>query len=375
MSSTSLKYWPVHFPPFQNESLYSWLNRIAIAHGLPVRSLVNLACKKPIQATDYDLILNYSQLDKIACLAGLSAQTLYSSSLNGVSCCIEPKKSKARPRWLISEAQSNKGRGKPITPICPICLQEDSTPYLRTEWRLPFYTFCQKHDVLLLDCCNNCGTPLNVHKDLFLEFKPLPSRIECPQCGVCLEEVTLIRPYGGRIASVYEIAKNNRRVDVDYASVAHFYSTLYVLLENIAGQFANEDLVVRTSKYLKNCHFELPSEVFTSRKEFSSRSVIVRHNALLLCELILAKTPWAILRRYAQRTFNRKPAERTARHFVHAVAGWVSGAVMSFMPRRVHPDEFFNLSYIQRYRVDILVGGQPVVDIERLECPSSVHKD
>lgn len=345
-----LKYWPIHFPPLHNESLYSWLSRIARAHGLPVRSLVNIACEKTIQTTDFDLKLNYSQLERIASLTGLSTQTLYISSLNRVTSCIEPKIPKARPRWLIAEAQANKGRSKAITPICPLCLQEDSTPYLRVEWRLPFYTFCKKHNVLLVDRCSDCEAPLNVHNDYFLENKPLSSRIECPQCGFRFEKATRIQPYGERVLSVYEVATDCANRYVDYISVANFYLTLYMLLETIAGQFASKDLVERTSGYIDNCHLDLPSDIFIQRKEFSSQSVIVRHNALLLCELILSKTPWSILNKYSQKTHNKKTPERTARYFVHYVAGWVSGTVMSIVKRKIHPSEFFNLSYIMRHR-------------------------
>lgn len=42
---------------------------------------------------------------------------------------------------------------------CPVCLQEDETPYFRIAWQLSFVTACSKHLVLLHDRCPRCGAP------------------------------------------------------------------------------------------------------------------------------------------------------------------------------------------------------------------------
>jgi hypothetical protein len=48
---------------------------------------------------------------------------------------------------------------------CPLCLAEDKVPYYRRKWRLAFLTSCEKHHVLLQDCCPHCRSPINFHRN------------------------------------------------------------------------------------------------------------------------------------------------------------------------------------------------------------------
>lgn len=41
-------------------------------------------------------------------------------------------------------------------PFCPQCFQE-GIPHLRREWRMAWATACNKHRILLQDCCPECG--------------------------------------------------------------------------------------------------------------------------------------------------------------------------------------------------------------------------
>lgn len=50
--------------------------------------------------------------------------------------------------------------GQPVNfRFCPLCLREDSDPYIRAEWDGALGLICSKHDVALLSECSECGEP------------------------------------------------------------------------------------------------------------------------------------------------------------------------------------------------------------------------
>ncbi|WP_321150951.1 TniQ family protein [Aeromonas jandaei] len=64
---------------------------------------------------------------------------------------------------------------------CPLCLGEDKEPYYRLSWRLAFYTFCPRHQTLLLDRCHACGAPVAFHR---IE-QGRPRRYDTPSLNEC----------------------------------------------------------------------------------------------------------------------------------------------------------------------------------------------
>ena len=57
--------------------------------------------------------------------------------------------------WMIpiGICYKNRSIGQPF---CPQCFQE-GTPHLRRGWRMAWATACNKHRILLQDCCPECG--------------------------------------------------------------------------------------------------------------------------------------------------------------------------------------------------------------------------
>ena len=63
-------------------------------------------------------------------------------------------------------------------PFCPQCFQE-GTPHLRREWRMAWATACNKHRILLQDCCPECGFLYSPTKLTGFER----SMVFCHHCG------------------------------------------------------------------------------------------------------------------------------------------------------------------------------------------------
>jgi TniQ len=69
--------------------------------------------------------------------------------------------------------------------FCPLCLNEDKTPYLRRRWRLALAVVCAQHGVLLQDRCGSCGSPLVPHRADMHTASTFPQRNTLRQCGHC----------------------------------------------------------------------------------------------------------------------------------------------------------------------------------------------
>lgn len=51
------------------------------------------------------------------------------------------------------------------TRLCPCCLHEDGDlPYLRSEWDWPLQIHCSVHRVMLLEQCQQCARPIDMHR-------------------------------------------------------------------------------------------------------------------------------------------------------------------------------------------------------------------
>jgi hypothetical protein len=63
--------------------------------------------------------------------------------------------------WLLPLGVWHRKRTRRGVQFCPLCFRFDERAYVRRSWRLAYYTECEHHARLLLDCCPACESPLN----------------------------------------------------------------------------------------------------------------------------------------------------------------------------------------------------------------------
>ncbi|MFN4277057.1 MAG: TniQ family protein [Ferrovibrio sp.] len=56
--------------------------------------------------------------------------------------------------------------------ICPLCLREK--PILLARWDLTLWTACERHEIMLIRDCSNCGSPIRWERE---------KALECGKCG------------------------------------------------------------------------------------------------------------------------------------------------------------------------------------------------
>ena len=170
---------PARVTPLAGEALASWLLRFARPFGISPEALLlgdgeaDLArqaewWRKP------DLLV-------VAALSrgtGLSAQRIQTMTFANWADDLRDDMTPDRfgRRRYTGERSSQQGRR---IGVCPHCLAEDETPYIRRAWTVGWTAACAAHGTILLRACPDCGAKLRLPTLASAEhFAP-------DRCGAC----------------------------------------------------------------------------------------------------------------------------------------------------------------------------------------------
>lgn len=159
--------WPARIKPLENESLSSWLARASLANHSTPSNITNYIWPGWRAWTrDIDRELSKSQIASLSLVSTLTPEEIQNLTLRPIIQRITGKtelNTATAWKWVIQRSTRNKNTNR-STQFCPLCLQTNSKPYLRLDWRLSFITVCPKHNVNLLDACPHCGESIEIHK-------------------------------------------------------------------------------------------------------------------------------------------------------------------------------------------------------------------
>ena len=202
--------WPVHLKPLPGELLSSLIVRLAHAHGLKVQtfSAIAFGSDKQIWNRDIDKCAPDWLIEIISQFTATSISSLQSTCLKSYE-------------GLIYEFHCPNGNTKWINPIgvyhrlhqkfglqfCSLCLKTDQEPYYRKQWRLGFFTECEKHHILLNDRCPKCEKPVNFHRiDIGVQMDNTTISIKhCYHCKFDLSSSPIERIYIKDIQTVINL--------------------------------------------------------------------------------------------------------------------------------------------------------------------------
>lgn len=153
--------------PFADESLASYLQRLALAHFLSstqhLLRPVELRCKRRLSPEDLQRFAEHYALDA----QPLIAMAAFPSVVGGL----------ARSTFLRQSAA-----------VCPQCLAQK--PYLRQNWHHALVTACSRHGSALIDCCPSCRQPIRHDQGVLTHCR----------CGVDLSKLPLQIADAGNLA-------------------------------------------------------------------------------------------------------------------------------------------------------------------------------
>ncbi|MCO1334537.1 TniQ family protein [Microbulbifer sp. OS29] len=179
--------WPIRVPMQIQETISSWLVRLAIGQGCDPLTLTGTIwadwrawtfdLDRGIPKERIDILLELSDIRKSALKqSALACEISIISSLPLLKHGIWP--------WLLGIGIRNR-RYRGGLQYCPLCFSSDTQPYFRRQWRFAWATNCEKHNVLLLDRCMQCASPVEPHRLSVLHVKQLSF---CATCGIDLRK-------------------------------------------------------------------------------------------------------------------------------------------------------------------------------------------
>lgn len=158
---------PIHPQPQEAEVLSSWMMRLACANSFKLHTFYSnlLEYKGPAWNRDIDRDPHPELLSVLVRSTGQSTEVLHSMTLHAYDGVLFEKLPPGNSNWLLPLGIYHRSRKRPGLQYCPMCLQEDASPYFRRRWRLSFYVICAKHRCILLDRCQRCSMPLAFHRN------------------------------------------------------------------------------------------------------------------------------------------------------------------------------------------------------------------
>jgi hypothetical protein len=139
---------PAHPPPLKDESMASWIARLANANGTSVKSLLSAYLRKTYwERADLDM-LEQNDTSMLSEISGMQNPLLRKMVLFDFKGNFLLSGKHNRKTWLSSTFMAR---------FCPRCLHEDSIPYYRLLWRLHFVPICLTHGCLIQSVESKCA--------------------------------------------------------------------------------------------------------------------------------------------------------------------------------------------------------------------------
>lgn len=179
--------WPVHLKPFPDELLSSWLVRLAHGHGLKLQTFCALVFgrDKSIWNRDIDKMAPDWLISKLVERTGASFQMVMDTTLKSYEGILyEHHQPNGNTRWILPLGVYHRTHQDFGLQFCPRCLAEDTEPHYKKQWRLAFYTECERHQILMHDRCPECSAPVNYHRaEMGTRSLLKGSTVHCHSCG------------------------------------------------------------------------------------------------------------------------------------------------------------------------------------------------
>lgn len=180
---------PIHPQPRADESLSSWMARLAFGNGFPLKAFFQGVLLYPhlIWRSDIDADLHPGLLDRLSLVTDQVPDSLQRMTLqHWGEAAFRREIVFGRTPWILPIGRFHRGKSNVGMQFCPLCLAGDEVPYFRIYWRMLLLAVCPVHHCPLEDRCSCCGEPVVYHqygRRNFSAFSALADIVRCHRCG------------------------------------------------------------------------------------------------------------------------------------------------------------------------------------------------
>lgn len=276
---------PVIGHPDNDESLSSWIYRLAIANGFSTyaqlfsneRVKVSSIAALDIAPERWDLVAHLHRMSLYP------ENQLETHTLRNEISALAGDPSAFKSRWILAGDTTMKIRAGGRYVVCVDCLASDAIPYWRRGWRLSTSTVCWRHKRMLLDACSSCGAPFVMSGT---RATPLD---QCSTCNKRLlsNEQFPTSPQEPSWRTPYSNAPSDFPVALSYSHL--WWDGIRVLL-NVFGR-------PKLAKKLQALSCPAPIKVVLAKVasephiDFDRQPINVRHELLNLAEWVTCQWP------------------------------------------------------------------------------------
>lgn len=180
--------WLFRTKPKDDESLSSWLVRLAYGLALKLQVFTTQVLKKPagFWSEDVDRASDEKLMGHLSIGTGTPYSRVEQTSIRYYEGTLWPSINAKGPQaWLLPHRRDGRYRLGNGQQYCQECLREDREPYFRRRWRLAHLVVCDIHHCYLKDACPHCGSVIMFHAhDFNRRLLPLSQQMTvCRQCG------------------------------------------------------------------------------------------------------------------------------------------------------------------------------------------------
>ncbi len=290
------RLWPAHPHPYQGELLSSWLVRVAHANGLKVQTFCRLAFGNDRQVwnRDIDRLAPPWLIETMSARTGTLLKRAWRTTLMVYrGKLFKDSKASGQLQWILPLKMYHRKRLGYGLQFCPRCLAEDAEPYFRLAWRVAFYTYCPKHDCMLLDRCPRCGQGVAYHR-IELGHPNTTSAAPLCRCWACgydyrQSRTAPVNKWSERTFQSW--ARVLRMIDCGAPLATRFDYDKLAVLHQMTKLLVGDGARRRFARYVASKTRQAVPNPATTRVSIEGRGLVERHHVVGLAWWLIGRWP------------------------------------------------------------------------------------
>jgi hypothetical protein len=242
-----LRQLPLYVEPKDNESLLSWLLRLATRLEVSLHTLVRGAfwIDDRRERSQWWRRPEPQMLRRVADKTGVSLERLRGMTFESWSPVYRDDEASERFSAERFRVEVSRRQGFRYV-LCEQCLDADVAPYLRAPWAVGWVAVCPEHASIMTARCQKCRAKLRIGRPASIaRFSP----VTCVQCGNDLRYGLHAPAHPSVIRLQHALLEGKRHGRTDLAGIGHVsWMEVVALADVVLGMFWTDTMLAEQQR-------------------------------------------------------------------------------------------------------------------------------